>query len=227
MNIQEMRQKLCETFEDSRMSRDERTALTTLLQSYGGNAGRLKQVRAAAYDVAREMLAENTPEAIITWLEEVTRAIEGAQAPAIECRCLFAPRDPCVDEICALLRDAEASADLCIFTITDDRIVSEIEAAHRRSVAVRILTDDEKSLDRGSDVGRLARAGIPVRKDRDPAHMHHKFAVIDGHILLTGSYNWTRSASKENAENILIIDHLGACRQFSEEFERLWNAGRR
>ena len=227
MDILKMREQLRETLEDSRMSRSERDDLTDLLKNYGGNPGRLKQVRAAAYDVARNELANHTPEIVITWLEEVTRAIEAAHAEPIECRCLFSPRDPCMDEICALLQDAKVSADICVFTITDDRIVKEIEAAHRRGVRVRILTDDDKSMDRGSDIGRMARAGISVRKDRDPAHMHHKFAIIDDHFLLTGSYNWTRSAPRENAENMLIIDHEAACRQFAEDFDRLWQEGRR
>jgi mitochondrial cardiolipin hydrolase len=50
----------------------------------------------------------------------------------------------------------------------------------------------------GSDIGRLRNAGVPVRVDRVPAHMHHKFVVLDNRFLLNGSFNWTRSAVLDN-----------------------------
>ena len=225
LTMVEFRDALQASLADERMSIDERSAFTEALRQFGGDQGKLKQARAAAFEVARNALEETEPSRVLAWLENAVRAIETSAEAPIEVRCLFAPRDPCVDEICGLLHDARESADLCIFTITDDRIVNEIEAAHRRGVRVRILTDDDKAHDRGSDVHRLARMGIQVRKDHDPAHMHHKFAIVDGHWLLTGSYNWTRSASKENAENVIILDHVGACTQFEEEFERLWRLG--
>ena len=227
LTMVEFREALQASLADERMSLDERSAFTEALRQFGGDPGKLKQARAAAFEVARDALGKTPPARVLAWLENAIRAIESSTEQPIEVRCLFAPRDPCVDEICALLREARETADLCIFTITDDRIVNEIEDAHRRGVRVRILTDDDKAHDRGSDIHRLARAGIQVRKDHDPAHMHHKFAIIDGHWLLTGSYNWTRSASKENAENVIILDHTGACAQFMDEFERLWRLSRR
>ena len=63
---------------------------------------------------------------------------------------------------------------------------------------VRVLSDAEKSQDRGSDIRALEQVGIPVVLDDGPAHMHHKFAVFDSSRVLTGSFNWTRSATREN-----------------------------
>ena len=89
-------------------------------------------------------------------------------------------------------------ADLCVFTLSDDRITAEVLAAHARGVAVRIVTDNDKEFDAGSDIAQLRQAGIPVAVDRTDAHMHHKFALFDGTWLLNGSYNWTRSAAQVN-----------------------------
>ena len=52
--------------------------------------------------------------------------------------------------------------------------------------------------------------------------MHHKFAISDNKLLLNGSYNWTRSASTENNENISITNDLRLVSLFQNEFERLW-----
>jgi cardiolipin hydrolase len=112
--------------------------------------------------------------------------------------------------------------DVCVFTITDDRIAGPILAAHQRGVRLRILSDNEKELDPGSDVPRLRDAGVPVRIDRSPYHMHHKFAIFDGASLLTGSYNWTRGAATNNEENFLVTGDPNLVRAFAAEFERLW-----
>ncbi len=45
-------------------------------------------------------------------------------------------------------------------------------------VAIRVLSDDDKSADEGSDVMRFERAGIPVRVDRTEHHMHHKARTL-------------------------------------------------
>ena len=47
---------------------------------------------------------------------------------------------------------------------------------------------------------------MAVRVDRSPYHMHHKFAILDAATLLTGSYNWTRGAARDNEENLIVTD---------------------
>ena len=121
-----------------------------------------------------------------------------------------------------MMGEARNTADLCVFTITDDRISSSILAAHARGVRVRIITDNDKAHDLGSDIERLAAAGIAVRIDRTPFHMHHKFAIIDGRRLLNGSYNWTRGAARDNQENLIVCDDARLVAAFQQEFEQLW-----
>jgi len=55
-------------------------------------------------------------------------------------------------------------------------------------------------------------------------HMHNKFAIIDSAVVLTGSYNWTVSASNNNQENILIIESKGVVNSYQNEFIKLWNS---
>ena len=112
--------------------------------------------------------------------------------------------------------------DVCVFTLTDDRIARALEEAVERGVKVRVITDDDKAHDRGSDAIRLARSGIDVRMDRTDAHMHHKFALFDNRYLLTGSYNWTRSAARENEENFIVTDDARLVDSFTSQFEKLW-----
>ena len=52
--------------------------------------------------------------------------------------------------------------------------------------------------------------------------MHHKFAIVDGKVLITGSLNWTTQAIQNNRENVLITEDEEYVRLFREEFERIW-----
>ncbi len=134
----------------------------------------------------------------------------------------FSPGEACLQAIRAQFARARKTVDICVFTITDDRIAGIVLDAHRRGVAVRVITDNDKANDEGSDVSRIARAGVPVRQDQSEYHMHHKFAVFDGHVMLTGSYNWTRGAANFNEENIVVTDEPRLVEAFTGEFEELW-----
>jgi len=125
------------------------------------------------------------------------------------------------------LTAATASLDIAVFTLTHDVIADAVLKVHRRGVTVRIITDDDKSVDEGSDIGRLREAGIAVRMDDSPAHMHHKFAVLDGKVLITGSFNWTVGAQKANDENVLITNQGKLVKQYADHFEVIWERYKR
>lgn len=87
---------------------------------------------------------------------------------------------------------------------------------------MRVLSDNDKRFDEGSDIDRLRRAGIAVRLDDGPEHMHHKFALFDGRLLANGSFNWTRSATERNEENLVVTDDADLVAGFARRFEALW-----
>jgi hypothetical protein len=134
----------------------------------------------------------------------------------------WSPGTDCLEAITKELARAKESIDICVFTLTDDRLASAVLAAHRRRVRVRLITDNDKSNDEGSDVRRLAQAGISVRVDRTEFHMHHKFAVFDGERALTGSYNWTRGAAERNEEHIVVTDDHRLVLELARGFDALW-----
>ena len=52
--------------------------------------------------------------------------------------------------------------------------------------------------------------------------MHNKFAVIDGHVLITGSFNWTNMGDVKNEENLLILTDEALISQYQKRFEYLY-----
>jgi phosphatidylserine/phosphatidylglycerophosphate/cardiolipin synthase-like enzyme len=51
--------------------------------------------------------------------------------------------------------------------------------------------------------------------------MHHKFAVIDNKVVLTGSFNWTRNAAEDNHENIISIDSADMAVYFTDAWKKI------
>jgi phosphatidylserine/phosphatidylglycerophosphate/cardiolipin synthase-like enzyme len=229
MSLDPLRDLIRQAIADGRISRAERQNLAALLQNNKADPATLDQLRAEAFNLARAQLPDPQAHAVLEALEDLLRAL--ALAPRTQpaqsensALAVFSPGDRCLRQIIRLLDDAAQSAALAVFTITDDRISNAIERAHRRGVSIRIVTDNDKAFDPGSDIERLTHAGVPVRVDRSPFHMHHKFAVFDSKILANGSYNWTRGAAEQNVENLVVSSDSSLIAAFSAEFERLWAA---
>ena len=213
---------------DARLSDDERRTLTQALRDASPPEDGLRRLRNRAFDLVREHTVDPAHLGLLKWLEGVVRAIDvgrgGSSSDGGPARseAYFSPGTACLTAILQRLRAARRSIDLCVFTLSDDRITAEVLAAHRRGVALRFISDNDKAFDHGSDVAQLRDAGVPTVLDRTDAHMHHKFAIFDGQWLLNGSYNWTRSASAHNEENIVICNDPHLVRRFADEFDHLW-----
>jgi mitochondrial cardiolipin hydrolase len=224
MTHDEIEAALARTLEDRRLSRAEREGLGPLLETLAARVGP-REVRRRAFDAAKAALSDPAAREVVGWLEGVLKLLdrhEGA-APKLEpAEAHFSPGDHCWTTIVRLLSESRTNVDICVFTITDDRLSEAIVAAHKRGVAVRVVTDDEKATDPGSDVGWFEQEGIPVRVDRTQFHMHHKFAVFDGARLLSGSYNWTRGAARDNDENFIVVSDPRLIGAFCGAFEQIW-----
>ncbi|WP_435017217.1 phospholipase D-like domain-containing protein [Tundrisphaera sp. TA3] len=224
MPIEDLDAWLARSFEDWKLSRSERQALVASPFGSGPPEARMATIR-RAFAAARGALPGADPVEVLAWLEEVVAALrERGEPPTTipRAEAYFSPGDDCPRAILRLLDQARSTVDACVFTITDDRLADGLIAAARRGLEVRVITDDAKADDLGSDASRLNRSGIDLRIDRSPFHMHHKFAIVDRSILLTGSYNWTRGAANDNEENLIISDDARWLAPFLETFDRLW-----
>jgi cardiolipin hydrolase len=218
--------QLDETLADLRLADEEKRGLVAALREASPPEEGLRQLRNRAFELVRARIADGDTLALLKWLEGIVRALDVGRVPVgvVRTEAFFSPGPGCLGLIQRQLRGARQRLDLCVFTISDDRIAQEILAAHRRGVVVRLLTDNEKESDAGSDIAQLRSAGIATAVDRSAAHMHHKFAIVDGAWLLNGSYNWTRSACEFNEENLVVSNDPVLVGQFAAQFERMWKA---
>jgi mitochondrial cardiolipin hydrolase len=227
MGARELEALLQQTLRDDRIGPVTRAQIDRVVRQRALDADTVTVFCAQAIVLAQASITDARMRDTFAWLLSIaTLTQDGAPAKpptASASRVAFSPGDDCLDIILDEFARARRSADVCVFTITDDRIRSAMLGARRRGVALRVISDDDKATDEGSDIEALRRAGVEVRVDRSEAHMHHKFAVFDGDRVLTGSYNWTRSAARNNQENVLVTAERAVVDRFDAEFQRLWS----
>jgi phosphatidylserine/phosphatidylglycerophosphate/cardiolipin synthase-like enzyme len=212
---------LRESLEDFSLSRSEKKELKIHLAEINGDTTEQAKVRQLAFKLANGAIEEFGQITALDWLQNVIKLLYTSENK-VKAAAYFSPGDDCLHRIRRLIGEARQTLDICVFTITDNRIVQKLEEAQKSGVAIRIISDNDKSMDLGSDLDYLIRAGIACRFDRTTAHMHHKFAIADRDLLLSGSYNWTRSAASENNENVVVSNNISIVKSFAEKFEEMW-----
>jgi mitochondrial cardiolipin hydrolase len=219
--MEEIIQHLHTSIEDTILSKSEKVELKSLVSKQPLSEQDLSFLRSKIYSLAMEKATAENYSFVIEWVRAVNNAL--LSIPSIASSdVFFSPGEESRNAIIKRIGGAVNQVSICVFTISDDRITDAIITAHKKGVNIKIITDNDKSWDEGSDIKQLARQGVAIKMDATPNHMHHKFMVVDNKSLLTGSYNWTVSAMRYNHENILITEEAGVVRSFLKEFENLW-----
>ncbi len=134
-------------------------------------------------------------------------------------------KDNALDKIIDLIRNAEESVKIASFTFTHETIADELIKADARGVNVTILTETRQRNVMGSQYQRVKDFGLDIRLDGNKYNMHHKFIIIDGKVVITGSPNFTLAGFNKNDENMLIIYDRGIALRYAIEFNELYNNG--
>lgn len=116
----------------------------------------------------------------------------------------FTPGQDCQAQIVLEIAQAKNSIQVQAYGFTAKPISQALKAAHKRGVVVQVILDKSNLTARDSRAAALVEAGVSVFLDLDHATAHNKVMLIDG-VVVTGSYNFTKSAQVRNAENVLFI----------------------
>ena len=117
----------------------------------------------------------------------------------------FSPKGGAAEAIIATLAKAKDTILVQAYSFTSAPLAKALLEAHGRGVNVQVVLDKSQRTEKYSSADFLAHAGIPVRIDGAHAIAHNKVMVIDDDTVITGSFNFTRAAEQQNAENLLII----------------------
>lgn len=161
---------------------------------------------------------------------------------------LFAPHrrsdpDNGLQWLATQLQGVRSRLDMSLFVFSAQNLADELARLHARGVPIRLLADpgfanrpyseildlmgislpDHRCrLEAGNRVWSQPLQGVGTPKLARGDKLHHKFAVLDGERVITGSFNWSPSAAYQNDETLLLIDSPLLARHFGAEMDRLW-----
>lgn len=139
-------------------------------------------------------------------------------------RYAFSPQGGVEDLLVDALARAKKTIDMAIFSFYSQRVADALIAAKARGIVVRVATDAMQAR-RSQPMLALSNAGVPLRLSAGRGGagvMHHKYALVDGALLMSGSYNFSANAELYNFENDLFTTAPGEVAAFGGEFAVIW-----
>ena len=125
------------------------------------------------------------------------------------------------------IRAAARSFDGALYRFNSQSLARALEAAAARGVWLRLVIDRNKYEESKATQEMLARRRLRFRlaygRSGRGSKMHHKFAILDDAMVLTGSYNWTLGSEEQNYENLVILRDPRQIEHYQREFEMLWD----
>lgn len=136
----------------------------------------------------------------------------------------FSPGGNCSDVIIRWITRANSSIHILIYSFTLDNIRDALIQAKNRGVDVKLVMERTNANGTGAEYENLRNAGIDIRLDTNSGDMHDKVAIIDSHIVITGSFNYSQAANSRNNENLLVIDNQAWAAAYELQFQIIYNA---
>lgn len=136
----------------------------------------------------------------------------------------FSPKGNCAGRVAYWVGRANSSIHILIYSFTLNAIGDALVQAKRRGIDVKIVWDEGNWNATGSEYQKLKNSGIAIRIDHRHGLLHDKVAIIDQHIIITGSFNWSQAANQENRENLVVIDSPAWASAYEQHFQQVWNA---
>jgi len=142
----------------------------------------------------------------------------------------FSPDGGIQDQLIRRINASQRTIDIAVYSFTSGEIAHALADAQKRGVTIRVIRDLSQTANKHDEDAFLERNGIAVKVlSGRPPHgvMHDKFAIFDGKVVETGSFNWTVNAEKSSHENALFFDDPNLIKAFQQEFDRLWTETRK
>ncbi|MCL4502986.1 MAG: phospholipase D family protein [Deltaproteobacteria bacterium] len=129
----------------------------------------------------------------------------------------FSPHGGATEAITTAVNQARTSIHVQAYSLSSRPIIKAIIAAQARGVRVHVILDQSQR--RFSGLAALLAAGVPTWLDAGHQIAHNKIMIIDGETVITGSFNFTRSAEEYNAENLLVVHDKALAARFETNFQ--------
>lgn len=134
----------------------------------------------------------------------------------------FSPDDGTQNHLLDLIVEADQSIYFLAYAFTSEELADALIERYQEGIKVSGVVDENQAANADSQFETLLASGISVRLDGNPHSMHHKVLLIDGKIVVTGSYNFSNNAELRNDENTLIIYNSDIASLYQAEYDRIF-----
>jgi len=117
----------------------------------------------------------------------------------------FSPRGGATQAIVTEINNAKSEILVQAYSFTSTPIAKALVEAKKRGIVIEAVLDKSQRSEKYSSADFITHASIPTHIDDKHAIAHNKIIIIDKQVLITGSFNFTKSAEERNAENLLVI----------------------
>jgi phosphatidylserine/phosphatidylglycerophosphate/cardiolipin synthase-like enzyme len=142
---------------------------------------------------------------------------------AMQCSVYFSPHGGCTEAVVEVLDAAKSEVLVQAYSFTSAPIAKALVNAHKRGVKVQVVLDKSQRTEKYSSATFLFNSGIRCFIDEEHAIAHNKVMILDSQTVITGSFNFTKAAEENNAENLLVIHDADVAAKYA----RNWEAHRR
>jgi len=152
-------------------------------------------------------------------------------APIARAEIHYAPGEDLELVDARVIAGARLTIDMAAYVLSDQRIIEALTAAAERDVAVRIYLDKSQFSQHGLRVDApiealIAHPNVAAKVKGEGVLMHLKAYAVDGHILRTGSGNFSRPGLAEQDNDLVLISDPSAVDAFERTFEVIWSRAR-
>jgi phosphatidylserine/phosphatidylglycerophosphate/cardiolipin synthase-like enzyme len=141
----------------------------------------------------------------------------------------FSPDDGVAQHIVDQVNRAQSSIYFLAYSFTADNIGEAMRAQAKAGVTLAGVFEKTQvaSSKTSNEYDPMRAAGLDVWLDANPRNMHNKVILIDGQVVITGSYNFSASAEKTNDENLMIIHDSDITALYLDDFQRIYERAKK
>jgi phosphatidylserine/phosphatidylglycerophosphate/cardiolipin synthase-like enzyme len=131
----------------------------------------------------------------------------------------FSPNGGSTDAILKQINTAKRAVLVQAYWFTSVPITKALVEAHKRGVAVQVILDLSRTQMDNTQAQVLVENGVPTFVDDQHTTAHSKVMIVDGEVVITGSFNFTEQSEKENVENLLVIHDKAIAAKYVANWE--------
>jgi phosphatidylserine/phosphatidylglycerophosphate/cardiolipin synthase-like enzyme len=134
----------------------------------------------------------------------------------------FSPDDQVSEQIIRLVNNAQESIYFLAYSFTANNLGDAIIERSKSGVLVEgVMDGGQIDSNTGTEYDPFLIAGVKIFRGDNEGLMHHKVIIIDRKIVITGSYNFSKSAEKINDENIIVIHSQQIAEKYLVEYKTI------